>query len=69
MVARSKTAKNVDEAVKVAEEINFPVMVRIAYALGGSGSGIVINTEELVEKANRAFSFTKQILIEESLYG
>jgi carbamoyl-phosphate synthase large subunit len=39
-------------------------MVRIAYALGGLGSGIVNNKEELVEKAKRAFSFTKQILIE-----
>ena len=68
-IARSKTAKSVDEAVKAAEEINFPVMVRIAYALGGLGSGIVNNKEELVEKAKRAFSFTNQILIEESLYG
>ncbi len=68
-VARSKTATNVEEAIKAAEEINFPVMVRIAYALGGLGSGIVNNKEELIEKAKRAFSFTKQILIEESLYG
>ncbi|MEO8232580.1 MAG: carbamoyl-phosphate synthase (glutamine-hydrolyzing) large subunit, partial [Ignavibacteriota bacterium] len=68
-VARSKTAKTVDEAVQAAEEINFPVMVRIAYALGGLGSGIVNNKEELIEKARRAFSFTNQILIEESLYG
>jgi carbamoyl-phosphate synthase large subunit len=68
-VAKSKTATNVEEAVKAAEEINFPVMVRIAYALGGLGSGIVNNKEELIEKARRAFSFTNQILIEESLYG
>lgn len=68
-VAKSKTATTVDEAVKAAEEINFPVMVRIAYALGGLGSGIVNNKEELIEKARRAFSFTNQILIEESLYG
>ncbi len=68
-VARSRTATNVEEAVKAAEEINFPVMVRIAYALGGLGSGIVNNKEELTEKARRAFSFTNQILIEESLYG
>ena len=68
-VARSKTATSVDEAVKAAEEINFPVMVRIAYALGGLGSGIVNNKVELIEKARRAFSFTNQILIEESLYG
>lgn len=68
-VAKSKTATNVEGAVKAAEEINFPVMVRIAYALGGLGSGIVNNKEELIEKARRAFSFTNQILIEESLYG
>ena len=68
-VAKSRTATSVDEAIKATEEINFPVMVRIAYALGGLGSGIVNNKEELIEKARRAFSFTNQILIEESLYG
>jgi carbamoyl-phosphate synthase large subunit len=68
-VATSQTVGNVEEAVKAAEKIGFPVMVRIAYALGGLGSGIVNNKEELMEKATRAFSFTKQILIEESLYG
>ena len=68
-VAVSQTVENVDEAVKAAEEIGFPVMVRIAYALGGLGSGIVNDKEELIEKAKRAFSFTDQILIEESLYG
>ena len=68
-VARSKTAISVEEAIKAAEEISFPVMVRIAYALGGLGSGIVSNKGELIEKARRAFSFTNQILIEESLYG
>lgn len=68
-VAKSKTATSVNEAVKAAEEIGFPVMVRIAYALGGLGSGIVNSKDELIEKARRAFSFTNQILIEESLYG
>ncbi len=68
-VAFSKTAANVNEAINAAEEIGYPVMVRIAYALGGLGSGIVNNEEELIDKAKRAFSFTKQILIEESLYG
>jgi len=68
-VATSKTAENVDEAITIANEIGFPVMVRIAYALGGLGSGIVNNADELIEKAKRAFSFTNQILIEESLYG
>ncbi len=68
-VAKSKTATNIEEALKAAEKINFPVMVRIAYALGGLGSGIVNNKEELIEKAKRSFSFTNQILIEESVYG
>lgn len=68
-VALSKTAKNINEAISAAEDIGFPVMVRIAYALGGLGSGIVNNKEELLEKVTRAFSFTSQVLIEESLYG
>ena len=68
-VAVSQTANNVEQAVKAAEKIGFPVMVRIAYALGGLGSGIVYNKDELVEKARRAFTFTNQILIEESLKG
>ena len=68
-VAVSRTAHNLDETIEAAEEIGFPLMVRIAYALGGLGSGIVNNLEELIEKAKRAFSFTNQILIEESLYG
>ena len=68
-VAESKTAKNVKEALNAADKIGYPVMVRIAYALGGLGSGIVENKTELKEKARRAFSFTNQILIEESLYG
>jgi carbamoyl-phosphate synthase large subunit len=68
-VAKSKTAGNVEEAVKVASEIGFPVMIRIAYALGGLGSGIVNDEMELKEKANKAFRYANQILIEESLYG
>jgi len=68
-IARSKTVSSVEEAINGAEEIGFPVMIRIAYALGGLGSGIVNTKEELIEKAQRAFPFTNQILIEESLYG
>jgi carbamoyl-phosphate synthase large subunit len=68
-VASSKTAKNIQEAATVAEEIGYPVMVRIAYALGGLGSGIVDNKTELIDKAEKAFKFTNQILIEESLAG
>lgn len=68
-VARSKTATNLEEAIEAGKQIGYPLMVRIAYALGGLGSGIVNNENELIEKARRAFSFTNQILIEESLYG
>ncbi|HRI48399.1 MAG TPA: carbamoyl-phosphate synthase large subunit, partial [Ignavibacteriaceae bacterium] len=68
-IAVSKTVTNSNEALIAANEIGYPVMVRIAYALGGLGSGIVNNETELLEKVNRAFAFTNQILIEESLYG
>ncbi|MCE1187756.1 MAG: carbamoyl-phosphate synthase (glutamine-hydrolyzing) large subunit [Ignavibacteria bacterium] len=68
-VARSKTVTTLEEAKQTAAEIGYPVMVRIAYALGGLGSGIVADEMALEEKASRAFAFTNQILIEESLYG
>ncbi len=68
-VAKGNTAKNVREAISVADKIGYPVMVRIAYALGGLGSGIVDNKTELIEKAEKAFKFADQILIEESLAG
>jgi carbamoyl-phosphate synthase large subunit len=68
-VPTSKTTTSIEEAIQAATEIGYPVMCRIAYALGGLGSGIVNNQKELVEKAKRAFSFTNQILVEESLYG
>ncbi|BDQ03463.1 carbamoyl-phosphate synthase (glutamine-hydrolyzing) large subunit [Ignavibacterium sp.] len=68
-VAKSRTATNLDEAIEAGKQVGYPLMVRIAYALGGLGSGIVNNENELFEKARRAFSFTNQILIEESLYG
>ncbi|MCX6150512.1 MAG: carbamoyl-phosphate synthase (glutamine-hydrolyzing) large subunit [Ignavibacteriales bacterium] len=68
-VAKSKTVNSLEEIDAAANEIGFPLMVRIAYALGGLGSGIVKDKTELLDKAKRAFSFTNQILLEESLYG
>lgn len=68
-VPLSRAVDSVAEALKAAEEIGYPVMCRVAYALGGLGSGIVGDKEQLKELAEKAFSFTKQILIEESLYG
>ncbi len=68
-VARSYTATSVEEAVAAAEKIGFPVMVRIAFALGGLGSGICRNVGELSQKAEKAFNHTSQILVEENLWG
>ncbi|MCP4401751.1 MAG: carbamoyl-phosphate synthase (glutamine-hydrolyzing) large subunit [bacterium] len=65
----SKAVTSVDEAVDVAEELGYPVMARVAYALGGLGSGVAYNTEELVGLTTRGFAFAPQILIEEYLEG
>jgi carbamoyl-phosphate synthase large subunit len=64
-----KAVRSTDEAVKVAEKIGYPVMCRIAYALGGLGSGVATNKKQIVEITRKAFSFTKQILIEEYCDG
>ncbi|MFH1013561.1 MAG: carbamoyl-phosphate synthase (glutamine-hydrolyzing) large subunit [Thermoplasmatota archaeon] len=68
-VPLSKAVKNVQEAITVAEEIGYPVMCRIAYALGGLGSGVASNKKQLIELTEKAFSYTNQILIEEYLGG
>ncbi len=65
----SKAVTNTEEAVRIAEKIGYPVMCRIAYALGGLGSGIAFNKKQLDEITNKAFSFTEQILIEKYLDG
>jgi carbamoyl-phosphate synthase large subunit len=65
----SQAVENVQEAKTVAERIGYPVMCRIAYALGGLGSGVVYNVEELEALAAKGFSYTGQILIEEYLEG
>jgi carbamoyl-phosphate synthase large subunit len=68
-VPRSAAAAGVDDAVEVAGDIGYPVMCRIAYALGGLGSGVAYNEAELKRLAAKAFSFTDQVLIEEYLHG
>jgi carbamoyl-phosphate synthase large subunit len=68
-VPESRAVNSVDEAIKAADEIGYPVMCRIAYALGGLGSGTALNKEELFALTQKAFSFTEQILIEEFLGG
>jgi len=65
----SHAVESMEDALKAAHEIGFPIMVRSAYALGGQGSGICKNEEEFVELCKSALSFSKQILVEESLKG
>ncbi|MBN2781603.1 MAG: carbamoyl-phosphate synthase (glutamine-hydrolyzing) large subunit, partial [Candidatus Marinimicrobia bacterium] len=66
---KSKAVNSTEEAKKFAEEIGYPVMLRIAFALGGLGSGVCRSEEQLTERAGKAFSYTNQILIEEYLGG
>jgi len=66
---RSIAVQEVDEALRAAESLGFPVIIRAAYTLGGQGSGFASNSEELKALALKAFSYTGQILVEESLKG
>ncbi|MCD4833333.1 MAG: carbamoyl-phosphate synthase (glutamine-hydrolyzing) large subunit [Bacteroidales bacterium] len=59
----------VADAIEATKEVGFPVIVRAAYALGGMGSGFCSNNKELESLANNAFSYTSQILVEESIKG
>jgi len=68
-VPRSSATTSVDDAAQVAKKIGYPVMLRIAYALGGLGSSICTSEEEVREQAKKAFAYSKQILIEEFLKG
>ncbi len=65
----SHAVENMDDALKAAHEIGFPIMIRSAYALGGLGSGICPDEHAFRELAESAFTFAPQILVEESLKG
>ena len=65
----SHAVENMDDALKAAHEIGFPIMIRSAYALGGLGSGICPDEKRFIEIAESAFTFAPQILVEESLKG
>ncbi len=68
---RSKPAFSVEEAENIAQELGYPVVIRPAYTMGGTGGGLVYNIEELRTVANRgiAASLVGQILVEESVLG
>ena len=68
-LAVSQSAKNIEEAVKVAHEIGFPVLIRAAFALGGLGSGFAENEAELRLQSAKAFAVSDQILIDQDLRG
>ena len=65
----SQAVENMEDALAAARRIRYPVMIRSAYALGGLGSGICPDETKFIELAESAFTFSPQILVEESLKG
>ena len=66
---KSHACENMEEARKAAAHLGYPVIIRAAYALGGLGSGFCDNEDELNTLAEKAFSFSPQVLVEKSLKG
>ena len=66
---KSHAVTNLDDALKAAEDLGYPIIVRAAFALGGQGSGFCNNDTELKILATKAFSHSSQILVEKSLKG
>ncbi len=70
-MARSEVAYTVDEALKIADKLGYPVVIRPAYTMGGAGGGLVYNKEELITVVSRGLqaSLVGQVLVEESVMG
>ena len=66
---KSIAASDMEEAFAAVDKLGFPVIIRAAYTLGGLGSGFCSNKEELERLATSAFSYSPQVLVEESLKG
>ena len=66
---KSEACETIEQARKAAADLGYPVILRAAYALGGRGSGFCDNEEELNKLAEKAFSFSPQVLVEKSLKG
>ena len=66
---KSEACETIEQARKAAANLGYPVILRAAYALGGLGSGFCDNEEELNKLAEKAFSFSPQVLVEKSLKG
>ncbi len=71
LIAESGSATTVEEAIAIANRIGYPVMIRVGYTLGGKGSGVAHNQQELVEIASRGIkaSMIRQVLIEQDMTG
>lgn len=66
---KSEACETIEQAQKAAKDLGYPVIIRAAYALGGLGSGFCDNEDELNKLAEKAFSFSPQVLVEKSLKG
>lgn len=66
---KSEACENIEQARQAARDLGYPVIIRAAYALGGLGSGFCDNENELNVLAEKAFSFSPQVLVEKSLKG
>ena len=66
---KSEAVDNVNDALRVANSLGYPVIVRAAYALGGLGSGFCDNDTQLITLTEKALSFSPQVLVEKSLKG
>ncbi|XP_053139380.1 carbamoyl-phosphate synthase [ammonia], mitochondrial isoform X5 [Hemicordylus capensis] len=68
-IAPSIAVDSIEDGLEAAEKIGYPVMIRSAYALGGLGSGLCLNKEQLLDLGTKAFAMTHQILVEKSVVG
>lgn len=70
-IPKSKACNSIEDCLKTAEELGYPVIIRAGYTLGGTGSGIARNKDELIEYATLGISLSriKQVLIEEAVLG
>lgn len=66
---KSEACETIEQARQAAKDLGYPVILRAAYALGGLGSGFCDNEDELDKLAEKAFSFSPQVLVEKSLKG
>ena len=66
---KSTAVDNIEDALAAAENLGYPVIIRAAYALGGLGSGFCDNADELCKLAEKALSYSPQVLVEKSLKG